>query len=166
MGLEDAIGGRFRDEVPLRVGEAGGQFAWRRGGFVQSQLHLPVADVVRNPVPDLARPGPVILKALGATGPIGRILPVNVGRGMPSFCKVRRTGKCDCSTRRMISTPSDEGYLIRGLPIPNHAFFRGPARRQHHFVPRSATSLSFPQYVCQPPWQDYLQQLSLHQHSS
>ena len=43
-----------------RIGEAGGQFAWRQGGFVQGQLHHLVADVVQNPVPDLARPEPVI----------------------------------------------------------------------------------------------------------
>jgi hypothetical protein len=30
---------------------------------------------------------------------------------MPSFCNVWRTGKCDFSTMRMISSFSDAGYL-------------------------------------------------------
>jgi hypothetical protein len=85
MGLEDAISRRFRDEVPLRIGEAVSQFAWRQGGFVQGQLHHLVADVVRNPVLDLARPGPVILKALGATGPIGRIPVIERRPGNAEF---------------------------------------------------------------------------------
>ena len=45
--------------------------------------------------------------------------------GRVSLCEVRRTGKCDCSTRRMISSfsDSDEGCLIRGLPHPRACFF-------------------------------------------
>src|SRR5262245_32216393 len=42
---------------------------------------------------------------------------------MPSFSKVRRTGKADCSTSRMISAFSDAEYLILEFPIPRHAFF-------------------------------------------
>jgi hypothetical protein len=32
------------------------------------------------------------------------------------------TGKCDCSTNLMISSFSDAGFLIRRLPIREHAF--------------------------------------------
>src|SRR4051812_28045448 len=51
---------------------------------------------------------------------------------MPSLSNVRRTGRCDCSTIRMISSFSDAGYLMRHReamlridvsPIPGDAFF-------------------------------------------
>ncbi len=41
---------------------------------------------------------------------------------MPSFCNVRRTGKCDFSTMRMISSFSDAGISFWLAPIPDHAF--------------------------------------------
>ena len=42
---------------------------------------------------------------------------------MPIFSSVRRTGKEDCSTSRMISSFSEAGYLCDVLPIRRHAFF-------------------------------------------
>src|SRR6185503_11474815 len=42
---------------------------------------------------------------------------------MPSISKVRRVGRCDCSTRRMISSFSEPGSLMPRLPIRDHAFF-------------------------------------------
>src|SRR5512139_3379670 len=42
---------------------------------------------------------------------------------MPSLASVRRTGRCDCSTRRMISSFSEAGTLIPRLPHPRSCFF-------------------------------------------
>src|SRR5271154_2950053 len=42
---------------------------------------------------------------------------------MPSFSSVRRAGKCDCSTSRMISILSDAEYLMPRLPHPRSCFF-------------------------------------------
>src|SRR3954452_363804 len=42
---------------------------------------------------------------------------------MPSISSVRRTGRCDCSTRRMISAFSEAGYLMRRPPQPRSCFF-------------------------------------------
>ena len=50
---------------------------------------------------------------------------------MPSISRVRRAGKCDCSTRRMISSFSEPGSLMRHReamlridvsPIRDHAY--------------------------------------------
>src|ERR1700693_4892548 len=43
---------------------------------------------------------------------------------MPSFSSVRRTGRWDCSTRRIISSFSEAGYLIPRLPHPRSCFFK------------------------------------------
>src|SRR6478609_12158135 len=45
---------------------------------------------------------------------------------MPSISSVRRTGRCDCSTRSMISSFSDAGSLMFGLPHPRSCFFEQP----------------------------------------
>src|SRR3954447_279665 len=45
---------------------------------------------------------------------------------MPSFSNVRRTGRWDCSTSRMISSFSEAGYLIPRLPHPRSCFFKQP----------------------------------------
>jgi len=42
---------------------------------------------------------------------------------MPSFSRVRRAGKCDCSTSRMISVLSDAECLMPRLPHPRSCFF-------------------------------------------
>ena len=42
---------------------------------------------------------------------------------IPSVASVRRTGRRDCSTRRMISSFSEAGYLIARLPHPRSCFF-------------------------------------------
>src|SRR5690606_17728814 len=42
---------------------------------------------------------------------------------MPSRSKVCLVGRCDCSTSRMISSFSEAGYLIPGLPHPRSCFF-------------------------------------------
>src|ERR1700737_273712 len=41
----------------------------------------------------------------------------------PSFSSVRRAGRCDCSTSRMISSFSEAGYLIPRCPHPRSCFF-------------------------------------------
>src|SRR5262245_51498776 len=43
---------------------------------------------------------------------------------MPIFSSVRRTGKADSSTSRMISSFSEAGYSCGVLPIRRHAFFQ------------------------------------------
>ena len=43
--------------------------------------------------------------------------------GMPSFSRVRLTGRWDRSTSRIISSFSDAGYLIRRRPHPRSCFF-------------------------------------------
>src|SRR3712207_3627354 len=42
---------------------------------------------------------------------------------MPSFSRVRRTGRWDCSTTRMISSFSEAGYLMPRPPQPRSCFF-------------------------------------------
>src|SRR5829696_8728212 len=42
---------------------------------------------------------------------------------MPSFSRVLRTGRWDCSTRLMISAFRMRGISCRLSPIPDHAFF-------------------------------------------
>lgn len=42
---------------------------------------------------------------------------------MPIFARVRRTGRCDCSTNRMISSLSAAGYLMRRRPQPRSCSF-------------------------------------------
>ena len=44
-------------------------------------------------------------------------------RGMPSCSSVRFAGRCEPSTRRMISSFSAAGYLMRSLPHPRACFF-------------------------------------------
>src|SRR5687768_16317189 len=51
---------------------------------------------------------------------------LKVERGMPSFSSVRRADRCDCSTRRMISSFSDAGYLILRRPHLRSCFFENP----------------------------------------
>src|SRR6516225_450538 len=46
---------------------------------------------------------------------------------MPILSSVRRTGRCDCSTSRMISSFSQAGYLMRRLPHPRSCFMGWPA---------------------------------------
>src|SRR4051812_49079059 len=43
---------------------------------------------------------------------------------MPILSRVRRTGKADCSTSRMISSFSAAGYLMWRPPHPRSAFFK------------------------------------------
>src|SRR5205823_12724026 len=45
---------------------------------------------------------------------------------MPSISRVRRAGRCDCSTRRMISSFSEPGSLMPRLPHPRSCFFEQP----------------------------------------
>ena len=45
---------------------------------------------------------------------------------MPSFCNVRPAGRWDCSTRRMISSFSEAGYLIPRRPHPRSCLWNGP----------------------------------------
>src|SRR5271155_2415527 len=45
---------------------------------------------------------------------------------MPSVCSVRRAGRWECSTRRMISSFSEAGTLIPRLPHPRSCFFKQP----------------------------------------
>src|SRR5215469_2438883 len=45
---------------------------------------------------------------------------------MPSISSVRRTGRCDCSTRWMISSFSDAGSLMFGRPHPRSCYFEQP----------------------------------------
>jgi hypothetical protein len=45
---------------------------------------------------------------------------------MPSISSVRRTGRWASSTRRMISSFSEAGYLMRALPPPRPCFFEQP----------------------------------------
>src|SRR5918911_575568 len=42
---------------------------------------------------------------------------------MPSISRVRRTGRWDCSTKWMISSFSEAGYLMRRPPQPRSCFF-------------------------------------------
>ena len=49
--------------------------------------------------------------------------PPDSGRGFLNRARVRRTGRCDPSTSRMISSFSAAGYLIRGRPHPRSCFF-------------------------------------------
>jgi hypothetical protein len=42
---------------------------------------------------------------------------------MPIFSSVRRPGKADSSTSRMILSFSEAGHVIRRPPHPRHAFF-------------------------------------------
>src|SRR5262249_40205433 len=82
---------------------------------------------------------------------------------MPSLSSVRRTGRRDCSTRRMISSFSEAGYLIPRLPHPRSCFFSAaavpaPARRrppselephaEGHFAARGRTG----RIARQPPF--------------
>src|SRR5664280_2792012 len=43
---------------------------------------------------------------------------------MPKRSRVRRTGRSDCSTSRMISSFSVAGYLMRRRPHPRSCFFK------------------------------------------
>ena len=49
---------------------------------------------------------------------------------MPSLSRVRRTGKWERSTRRMISSFSDAGYLMRRIPQPRSCFFKQPVLKR------------------------------------
>jgi hypothetical protein len=123
VGLEQAIDRSFRDEVAFGVGEAHGQFPRRQLRLVQRQIDDPLADIVRDAVPDPIRPGRAIVQGLRPAGLIA-IVPAVEGRpGMPSFSSVRFTGRCDCSTSRMISSFSEAGYLMRRPPHPPSCFF-------------------------------------------
>jgi hypothetical protein len=60
-------------------------------------------------------------------------------RGTPIWARVRRTGRWDCSTTRMISSFSEAGYLIRGRPQPRSCFFEKAVlegQRGHHLLER------------------------------
>jgi hypothetical protein len=52
-----------------------------------------------------------------------QIVPAVEARGMPIFSSVRRTGKADSSTSRMISNFSEAGYLMWLPPHPPSRFF-------------------------------------------
>ena len=47
----------------------------------------------------------------------------NLVRGMLSFSSARRTGRCDCSTSRIVPSFSEAEYLIPRLPHPRPCSF-------------------------------------------
>ncbi|MEH2477956.1 SRSO17 transposase [Nitrobacteraceae bacterium AZCC 2146] len=51
--LEQTIDRRFRHKIAFRVGEARRQFSRRQLRHIQGQIDDPLADIVRNPAPDL-----------------------------------------------------------------------------------------------------------------
>src|ERR1044072_8871574 len=54
---------------------------------------------------------------------------------MPSFAKLRRTGRADRSTSRMISSFSAAGYLMRRPPQPRSRFFSEAGSRTSALTP-------------------------------
>ena len=65
----------------------------------------------------------IVAETLVPGGPVVVSGGAIVGLETPSFSSVRLTGRCELSTRRMISSFSDAGYLIRGRPYPRSRFF-------------------------------------------
>ena len=58
-------------------------------GLVQGQLHDPLADIVRNAVPDAIRPGRAIAQSFGPAGVI-KIVPAVEGRPWNKACPIDR----------------------------------------------------------------------------
>ena len=70
MGLEQAVDGRFRDEVALGIGKHHRQFPRRQLRFIEGQVHDPAADIVGDAVPDPAGTTGTVFKAGFAEGPV------------------------------------------------------------------------------------------------
>ena len=81
-------------------------------------------DLYIEAVPDSLRPRRLILKTSFTALSIPIIPSVECGAGIPSLIQVGQADRLPSSTCRMIAGFSDEGYLIRGLPNPKHAFLK------------------------------------------
>src|SRR5215831_4225166 len=69
---------------------------------------------------------------------------------MPIFSSVRRTGKADSSTSRMISSFSEAGYSCGVLPIRRHAFFQQTifeGQLSHDLLQRAGLASQVPDLV-------------------
>jgi hypothetical protein len=138
MGRQQAVDRGFGDEGALPAGEAHRQLARRRLGLGQRQVDEAIAHLLGDAVPDALGPRrPVLERAppdrrpgggrtSGRASPAGRPrgtpprdAPAGRPRGTPRWRRVRRAGRCDRSTRRMISSFSAAGYLIRPRPAPS-----------------------------------------------
>jgi hypothetical protein len=132
MGRQQAVDRGFGGEVALPVGEAHRQLARRQLGLGQRQVDEAIAHLLGDAVPDALGPRrPVLDRAPPDRRPgrgrtSGRTSPAGRPRGTPRWRRVRRTGRCDGSTRRMISSSSAAGYLIRARPHPRSCFFQQP----------------------------------------
>ena len=80
VGLEQAVDGRFRDEVALRVGERHCKFAWRQLRLIQGQLYDLAADIVRDTVPHPAGTAIAIFKTGLVKGSIAIVPAIECGR--------------------------------------------------------------------------------------
>ena len=80
MRLEQAVDGRFRDEVALPVGERYCQFPWRQLRLIQGQLDDLAADIVRDTVPDPAGTAIAVFKTGLGKGPIAIVPAIECGR--------------------------------------------------------------------------------------
>ena len=96
MSLQDPIDGGFGDKVTLRVGEPDRQLPRREFRFLQGKLDDLLANAVRDTVPHPAGTAGAVFEA-------GQAERLTVVFGMPSLSRVRRTGRRDCSTKRMIA---------------------------------------------------------------
>ena len=80
MGLEQAVDGRFRDEVALGIGKRHRQFPRRQLRLIEGQVHGLAADIVGDAVPDPAGTTGTVFKAGFAEGPVAIVPPVECGR--------------------------------------------------------------------------------------
>ena len=80
VGLEQAVDGRFRDEVALGIGKRHRQFPRRQLRLIQSQAQDLLADSVRDTVPHPAGTTGAVLKTGFAEGSVAIVPPVERAR--------------------------------------------------------------------------------------
>ena len=95
---------------------------WERLAF-QGQVHNLAADVVRDPVPHPPGTAGTILETGLAKGPVAIVPSVKRRCRNAELIQGAADRQVERSTRRMISSFSDAGYLMRCLPHPRSCFF-------------------------------------------
>lgn len=116
MRLERAIDRSLRNEVFFCVNEPNCQFAGRQFRFVKGQIDDLGSHCLGDAVPYPAR---AYGRSACPSGPCSTKRSYqrwDVVGGMPILASVRRTGRCDGATRRMIAGFSTAGYHMHRRP--------------------------------------------------
>jgi hypothetical protein len=109
LGFQQAVRGGFRGEVALLIREAHRQLSGREFWLIERQLEDLLPHLIRDAVPDPTGPRRAVLQGVPSAGLEQIVPPVEGGSWEAELLQ----GAADRQIRRMISSFSEAGYLIR-----------------------------------------------------